>query len=151
VNEKLSKRLNRNIDRISDPTVKQLLIDLRTELDRVQTGPGEEDGPWAKGLDERAGLPATVETTTTPDEKESIADLAGLMLLMEKAAFIGIMRTYMLPKGKFPICVKPQKDKDKIVALEVELPDNTFVMLRSPECAEAPTSADATATQDPQP
>lgn len=165
MNERLLKRLKHNVNRITEPTVKQLLADCISYLGNERQPNGDTTSitqvPGLVYPAFKAGVPLTegeilvtaemlnglIERLKVADfaiktsnvsykDQEPVKELTDLMLMMEKAAFIGIMETYKTQKYRFPNCVTATREDGEVTTLVVHFggADETAVTLRNPEC-----------------
>lgn len=130
MNQKLVKRLNRAIDAVKDEKFLALLIELKGEL---------ED---------------TIIKQIPAQDTAALTHMMSMTVMMERAAFIGIMETYKSAKYKLPNCITADRNADgQITAFNVHMGGEDaqdLVTLRNPECVEqekvVPTSVIASAT-----
>ena len=109
MNEKLLRRLQHNMAKIENVTVKQLLVDCFTELQKKS-----EDEQVKKGVANSADY---------------------LNKILWQATFQAIMDMYRTPRLKFAPTVKPVMNEEGehgggIVAFEITLPDGTNVVIK---------------------
>jgi hypothetical protein len=163
LNERLIKRLQHNMKRITEPTVKQLLADCLSYIGNERQPDGDtrsitclEGGQYPKF---KAGVPinegeglvtaeylnelvfrlkladtGTQSVQLNEKDQEAVKELTDMMLLMERASYTAVSEGYRTSRLKWPRCVTAMRSKGVLTEFLIELEDGSSVTLRNPEC-----------------
>lgn len=149
MNDKLLKRVDHNIKRVSDPTIKQLLMDIAEELRKEEVVCPADPQEVQVAMDPLAQAVAKDEGAI----KELMEKAEGLARQVEElteAGFSAIRSMFNSPKARFPSTVWANKEKGVVTSYVVKTAKHGPVRVVNPVCkdvTQVPTNATVDATK----